>query len=99
MNLEKKLFTELSQIIEQGKSELRRQVNSTITMVYWQVGRRINEDILNSRRAEYGKQIVPAISAYLESEYGRQFTEKNLRRMMQFAEIYPDLSIVAPLAR
>lgn len=53
--IEKQLFDELVQIIEQGKNQLSRQVNSTITMVYWQVGKRIIEDVLNNKRAEYGK--------------------------------------------
>lgn len=44
--IEKQLFDELVQIIEQGKNQLSRQVNSTITMVYWQVGKRIIEDML-----------------------------------------------------
>lgn len=97
--IESKLFTDLAQIIEQGKNQLVKQVNSTITMVYWQVGKRINEDVLNNQRAEYGKQIVPTVSAQLEKQYGRQFTEKNLRRMMRFAEVFPDFEIVAPLVR
>jgi predicted nuclease of restriction endonuclease-like (RecB) superfamily len=97
--IETKLFADLAQIIEQGKNQLVKQVNSTITMVYWQVGKRINEDVLYNQRAEYGKQIVPTVSAQLEKQYGRQFTEKNLRRMMRFAEVFHDFEIVAPLVR
>lgn len=98
-DVEIKLFTDLAQIIEQGKNQLVKQVNSTITLVYWQVGKRINDDVLFNQRAEYGKQIVPTVSAQLEKQYGRQFTEKNLRRMMRFAEVFPDFEIVAPLVR
>jgi len=35
----------------------------------------------------------------LESEFGRGFGEKNLRRMVQFAEVFPDEQIVAALLR
>jgi hypothetical protein len=35
----------------------------------------------------------------LESEFGRAFEEKNLRRMVQFAKILPDREIVAALSR
>jgi predicted nuclease of restriction endonuclease-like (RecB) superfamily len=59
----------------------------------------INEEVLNNERAEYGKLIVPTLSAQLQSKYGRNFEEKNLRRMMQFSEQFADLEIVVPLAR
>jgi predicted nuclease of restriction endonuclease-like (RecB) superfamily len=63
------------------------------------VGKRINEHILHNKRAEYGKQIVPTVSTQLEIKYGRNFTEKNVRRMMQFADQFPEIEIVVPLAR
>lgn len=97
--IEKILFTDLAQIIEQGKSQLTKQVNSTITMVYWQVGFKINTHILENKRAEYGKLIVPTVSAQLVEKYGSQFAEKNLRRMMRFAEVFSDFTIVAPVVR
>jgi predicted nuclease of restriction endonuclease-like (RecB) superfamily len=39
------------------------------------------------------------VSAQLENKYGRNFTEKNVRRMLRFAEQFSDFQIVAPLAR
>ena len=68
-------------------------------MLFWQVGYRINTHILQNKRATYGKQIVPTVSAQLENEYGRNFTEKNVRRMMKFAGQFQDIEIVVPLAR
>jgi hypothetical protein len=64
-----------------------------MTMLFWNVGKRINEDILQNKRAEYGKRIVPTLLAQLETTYGKDFTLKNIRRMMKFAEEFPDLEI------
>lgn len=97
--IEKILFTDLAQIIEQGKSQLTKHVNSVLTLTYWHVGKKINEHILKNERAEYGKQIVPTVSLQLEKLYGRSFNEKNLRRMMRFAEVFEDFTIVAPVVR
>ncbi len=91
------LFKDLAQIIEQGKQQVVARVNATLSTVFWQVGFRINTDILNNQRAEYGKQIVPTLSAQLEKLYGRNFIEKNIRRMMKFAETFPDFEIVTPM--
>ena len=96
---ENDLFNELSQLIEQSKHQVAVQVNSTVTILFWQIGNRINQDILQNKRAEYGKQIVPTVSAQLENKYGRNFTEKNVRRMLRFAEQFSDFQIVVTLSR
>jgi predicted nuclease of restriction endonuclease-like (RecB) superfamily len=96
---ENELFNELSQLIEQSKQQVAVQVNSAVTILFWQVGNRINQEILQNKRAEYGKQIVPTVSAQLENKYGRNFTEKNVRRMIRFAEQFTDSQIVVTLAR
>lgn len=97
--INEKLFVDLSQLIEQSRHQVAMQANSTLTILFWQVGKRINDDILQNQRAEYGKQIVATLSTQLEHLYGRNFALRNLRRMMQFAEFFPDMKIVVPLSR
>lgn len=92
------LFNELSALIEQSKKQVSTVANSALTLLFWQVGKRINEEILNNERAEYAKAIVSTVAAQLEDKYGRSFTERNVRRMMQFSNDFSDLSIVSPLA-
>lgn len=96
---EGQLYQDLSRLIEQSKTQVVSYANSTLTLLFWQVGKRINEHILQNKRAEYGKLIVPTLSAQLKKAYGRNFTEKNVRRMMRFAEQFPDIEIVGQLAR
>jgi len=91
------LLNDLSALIERGRSQSVAAVNSAITITYWQVGRRINEEILRGERAEYGKQIVISISRQLIERFGKSFEARNLRRMMQFAELFPNFEIVSPL--
>jgi predicted nuclease of restriction endonuclease-like (RecB) superfamily len=86
-------------VIEKTKHQVAIQINSGVTLLFWQVGKHINNFILNNQRAEYGKQIVPTLSAQLVAQYGRNYEEKNLRRMLQFAEQFHDFEIVVPLAR
>ena len=96
---EKDLFKELSQLIEQSQQQVVAQANSTLTLLFWHIGNRINKKILQNKRADYGKQIVATLSTQLKERYGRNFELGNLRRMLQFAEQFPDLSIVATLSR
>ncbi|MBI1286848.1 MAG: DUF1016 family protein [Flavobacteriales bacterium] len=97
--LENRLLKELSVLIERGRQEATAHVNSTMTLVFWEIGKRINSEILDSQRAAYGKQIVATVSRQLTELYGRGFTEKGVRRMMQFAEQFTDREKVATLSR
>lgn len=92
------LVNELSRLIESSKQQVAVAVNSSLTLLFWQIGKRINEEILQNQRADYGKQIVHSLSVQLEANYGRSFSERNLRRMVQFAIVFQDFKIVTPLA-
>jgi predicted nuclease of restriction endonuclease-like (RecB) superfamily len=97
--IDESLLKELSALIEKSKQRAVSQANSVVTMLFWQIGKRINEEILHNKRAEYGKQIVAILARGLSEKYGRNFEEKNLRRMLQFAEQFPDKEIVVTLSR
>lgn len=93
------LLHELRQVIEAARQDVAVAVNASLTMMYWRIGRRIHKDILGQARAGYGEQIVATLSRQLAAEYGRGFEEKNLRRMVQFAEVFPEEGIVVSLVR
>jgi predicted nuclease of restriction endonuclease-like (RecB) superfamily len=94
------LFVSIRDLIEQSKQQVALAVNATMSMLYWQIGKRINLEIESHKRSEtYGKQIVATLWRQLEGEYGTSFSEKNLRRMMQFAETFPDEEFVEALIR
>ena len=99
VTLQESLITDLRTLINEARNKVALIVNTEITLLYWHIGKRINEEVLGNQRAEYGKKIVSTLSTQLTEEYGKGFNEKSLRRMMQFAELFPDFQIVAPLAR
>ncbi|MEZ2445652.1 YhcG family protein [Chitinophaga sp. RCC_12] len=98
-SIEESLFNELSQLIEQSQRQVFSHVNSTLTILFWQIGQRINDEILKNKRAAYAKQIVSTLSTQLRSQYGRNFEMRNLRRMIQFAEQFTDLKTLLPLSQ
>lgn len=96
----KGLFVEIKQLIEQSRQQVAVAVNSAMSMLYWQIGTRVNDEVEGKNRSEiYGKEIVVALARQLSEEYGTAFTEKNLRRMMQFAKSFPSQEIVVSLIR
>jgi len=93
------LLGDIRQMIEETQAAVAATVNAGLTTLYWRIGRRIGQEILKGARAEYGAEIVSALARQLTSEYGRGFEEKNLRRMIQFAEVFPNEEIVVSLIR
>ena len=90
----KSLFEKIKNLIEQTKQNVAISVNSSLTMMYWEIGNKINQDILKNQRAEYGKEIVVTLSRQLQDNFGKGFDEKNLRRMMQFANAIEKQKVV-----
>jgi predicted nuclease of restriction endonuclease-like (RecB) superfamily len=92
------LFATVSGLIEEARRTLARQANSATVFLFWRIGQQVNSEVLNHQRAEYGQKIVSSLATQLAASYGRSFEARNLRRMMQFAEQFPDFEIVVPLA-
>ena len=90
------LVNELVSLIEEGRKQVAFAANATISLTYWRVGKRINSEILDNKRADYGKQVVESVSLQLIAQYGNNYGVKNLRRMMQFAQVFDDERIVVP---
>jgi len=93
------LIIDIRRLIETARHNVAVTVNAGLTVLYWQIGNRIHQDILKEKRADYGKEIVATLSQELSKEYGNGFSYSALTRMVRFAEIFPDAQIVATLSR
>lgn len=94
---EQQLFLDIRGLIDGSKKAVSATLNTEVTSLYWNIGNRINTAVLENKRADYGKQIVATLSRQLTEEYGNNFEEKNLRRMIQFAVEFNDYENVATL--
>ncbi|HEU4622309.1 MAG TPA: PDDEXK nuclease domain-containing protein [Burkholderiaceae bacterium] len=98
-NRPEQLLGDICNLIDQCRHRLASTVNSALTSLYWHIGQRIRSEVLRDQRGAYGEQIVSALGRQLEVNYGRGFSEKNLRHMMRFAEAFPDEQIVSAAQR
>jgi predicted nuclease of restriction endonuclease-like (RecB) superfamily len=64
-----------------------------------QILERIRTDILREKRAEYGEEILPTLSAKLVPGFGQGFSPRNLARIISLAEAFPDSRILATLSK
>ncbi len=97
---ESTLFQKVKKIIESGKNEIALSVNFNMSFLYWKIGTEVNKQLEHSKeQSSYGKGVVENLSTQLVKEYGKSFSIKNLRRMMQFATLFPDQENVVSLIR
>jgi len=82
------LLNDLRALIGDSRQRIAQAVNSALVLLYWQVGQRIRTDILKEKRADYGKEIVHALSGQLAIEFGNGFGRTNLFHMVRFAELF-----------
>jgi hypothetical protein len=82
------LLGDIPQLIEGARQQAGVALNAGQTPLYWHIGRRIHTELLAGERAAYGAQIVATASRQLVQEYGRGFTETNLRHTVQVAQTY-----------
>jgi predicted nuclease of restriction endonuclease-like (RecB) superfamily len=92
------LFERITAIIENRKYRAAAHANQETTLMFWEIGEYINQTVLDSQRAAYGKKILTELAAKLMARYGNNFSERNLYRMTLFAERFTDAEILPPLA-
>ena len=84
------LFQHISQLVQEGRRQVQRSVNSAMVHTYWQIGRLIIEhEQQGESRAAYGKQQLAQLSARLMAAFGKGFDVTNLRNMRRFYEAFP----------
>jgi len=95
IELQKKdLLQSIVSLIDGTRERVALTINSELTLLYWNIGKQINEDILKNNRADYGKSIVLELSNALTSKYGEGFTKRNIHNFIKFNELNPDIQIV-----
>ena len=99
LNTIKKLATDITLLIEESRNTVDITVNTTLVLLYWKIGNRINADILKHKRAEYGKQVIASLTQQLTEKYGKGWDEKTLRHCLRAAETFSEETIVYALRR
>ena len=88
------IFTNIAKLIEETRQRVAVTINKGMVLLYWNIGKMIKNEIIKSKRAEYGKKIIQSLSSKLTDHYGKGFSEKNLWHMVKFYDSYKTLSAV-----
>lgn len=84
------IISDIQQILRHAQRQAYRSINQAMVRAYWLVGRRIvEEEQQGEAKAAYGKGIIKNLSAALQAEFGKGFSERNLDNMRAFYLAYP----------
>ena len=97
--LSSSLHQEIRKLIYQARDHVAREYNSTQVLLNWMIGKRIDEEFFDSKRANYGDKILENIANQLSLEYGRGYGKINLSRMLKFSRLFPNREIVSTLSK
>lgn len=56
------LINDIAKLIDEARSYIAREYNSTQALLCWLIGKRIDEEVLKAERAEYGEAIVMSLA-------------------------------------
>ena len=81
---------EIVELLNAARSTAARNVNSIMTAVYWEIGRRIVEtEQAGAARANYGDKLIQQLANDLSAQFGRGFGVVNLSQMRRFFLAWP----------
>ena len=93
------LYKDVCHIIDDTRTRVAVYVNAEVCHTNWLIGKRIKEDVLYNKRAEYGKQVIKELSQRLSERYGKGWSEKTLRHCLRAAETFSESDIVSAVQR
>ena len=87
MNELNNTFSEITEIIEQARSNAYRKVNEELILMYQRVGKFLSE---KSEEANYGDGYIDSLADYIQNQFPgiKGFNRRGLYRMKQFYETY-----------
>ena len=88
------LNEDVCKIIEGSQQRLATTINAEICMLHWNIGKRIKEDVLFNKRAEYGKQMVKSLANLLTQKYGKGWSDRKLLHCIRAAYTFTENEIV-----
>ena len=93
------LLAQVRQLIDAARQRVASAVNAELTQLYWHIGRRISAELLQGQRGEYGKQVVAELARQLTAEFGKGWSEQQLRHCLRLVEVFADEQILSTVQR
>jgi predicted nuclease of restriction endonuclease-like (RecB) superfamily len=84
-------FTEILTLIKTAQNRVIANTNQELIQLYWTIGRYISQQL---KTAAWGQKAIEQLAVFIQTQEPgiKGFERRNLERMRQFYEIYPDIT-------
>jgi predicted nuclease of restriction endonuclease-like (RecB) superfamily len=91
---ENRLIGQVSTLIESANTFVHKAINQSMVLLYWQIGKTIQDELLQYDKPEYGKQVMQNLAIKLSEQYGIGYSYRTLYRMTHFYDCVQDQNIL-----
>ena len=56
------IYSKVSGLIQSAQTYLVKSVNSSMIVLYWHIGKTIQEEVIKKEKAEYGEQVIQTVA-------------------------------------
>ena len=91
---ENRLIGQVSTLIESANTFVHKAINQSMVLLYWQIGKTIQDELLQYDKPEYGKQVMQNLAIKLSEQYGIGYSYRTLYRMTHFYDCVKDQNIL-----
>lgn len=93
------IYNKICERIKSAKVNIAIKVNNEITLLYWNIGKDITENVLDNEKPDYGKAVIESLSKKLLFEYGRGYSKANIFKMIKLYRYFSNFEIFLTLSR
>lgn len=83
------LYNDIKKLVEESRNRVYKTVNIEMIKLYWNIGKLVVDKQNGNHRAKYGDYLIDNISKKLTNDYGKGFSQRNIKRMRKFYQCYP----------
>ncbi|MFD1754744.1 YhcG family protein [Rufibacter sediminis] len=85
------LIKQIGELLQAGRAQAGRAINTILVQTYWQIGQHIVEFEQGGKaKAEYGSELLVRLSKDLTHSYGKGFGRSNLFYMRKLYQAFPN---------
>ena len=87
--IDENFYNNIRNTILKARTNIYKNINYEMVTSSWDIGKQIIEEELKGKnRADYGKQLIKLLSQRLTKEFGKGYSETNLRNMKIFYTMF-----------
>ncbi len=88
--IDESFYRDVKEVLEQARKRIYRNIQNEMVLAYWQIGKMIVDKQGGEARAKYGDGLIKELSIKMTEDFGKGFTESNIRYMRAFYILFPN---------